>query len=70
MTQTKKVKETIIRDYGTNNVSFKQTTKGIWYCDGLSVYCDSIFDGLAVVETATSKVEDLLKKLNKTEEQG
>ena len=64
----KKVKETIIRDYGTNNVSFSQTTKGIWHCSGVSIYTDNIWDAITLMDKAIAEISEVLKKHNAPQE--
>ena len=62
-------KTEILKDFGTQNVAFSQTSKGLWYCSGMSIYCDSIMDGIAVAEKAISEINKLLLKTNKGTEE-
>lgn len=65
MTEKRKCKELIIRDYGSNKISFGQSTKGIWIVNAIDLYCDSISDGLVLAEDAMERSNEILKKINK-----
>lgn len=48
-------------EYG---VKFTQTAKGVWYCDNLTVYKESIECAISTADDAITMVEDVLKKHN------
>lgn len=50
---------------GENRLEFKQTSKGIWYCDGFSLYCTSIMDAIALSSKVIEEIDKLLKEKNK-----
>jgi len=50
-----------------NKVEFKQNAKGFWYCDGITIYCESIFDGIAISQKAIQEINGTLVALNETE---
>jgi len=43
-----------------NHIKFKQTTKGIWYCDGLTIYNENIATAITEAETAMEHVVKVL----------
>ena len=43
-----------------NHIKFKQTTKGIWYCDGLVVYNEDI---TKAIDESSSAMEHVVKVL-------
>jgi len=43
-----------------NHIKFKQTTKGIWYCDGLVVYNEDI---TKAINKASSAMEHVVRVL-------
>ena len=49
---------------GENKISAKQSSKGFWYVDEMSFYCNSIIDGLELLDRAIQKVNKILKKYN------
>ena len=49
---------------GDNKVAFKQTSKNIWFCDTLDIYCNSVFDGIAIGEKAIDEINKMLDKKN------
>jgi len=55
---------------GENKISMCQTSKGIWYCNDITVYCKDIFDGLQTIDAAIVAVEEITseknEKINKT----
>ena len=54
---------------GDNKASFSQTSKGVWYCNELTIYCQNIFDGISIGEQAIIYTKEVLNEVNKTEEQ-
>lgn len=52
---------------GENKISMSQNTKGIWYCNDLTVYCKDLFDGLELIDAAMVAVEEILKEKNDRE---
>ena len=50
---------------GENKVSFSQTSKGVWYCNDLTIYCKDIFDGVALMSGAIDAVDKILEEQNK-----
>ena len=53
---------------GENKISCKQSSKGYWYVDELSIYCNSIIDGLELMDRSIEKANKVLKKYNKNGE--
>ena len=43
-----------------NHIKFKQTTKGIWYCDGLTIYNDDI---TKAIDESSRAMDDVVKVL-------
>ena len=43
-----------------NHIKFKQTTKGIWYCDGLVVYNEDI---TKAIDESSRAMDDVVKVL-------
>jgi hypothetical protein len=49
---------------GENKISISQTSKGIWYCNDLTIYCKDIFDGLQTIDAAMVAVEEITNEKN------
>ena len=43
-----------------NHIKFKQTTKGIWYCDGLTIYNEDITNA---IDESSRAMEHVVKVL-------
>lgn len=48
---------------------FKQTSKGIWYCDGLKVFTKNMEDSISVADEAMTQIESVLEAHNKEAEE-
>lgn len=48
-----------------NEVKFKQNSKGLWVCDGITINCSSIMDGIELADRAMIKVNKILRSRNK-----
>lgn len=48
-------------------VKMKQTSKGIWYCDGFTASMEDPEDAIRVADIAMSRIETVLKAHNITE---
>lgn len=48
-----------------NHIKYSQTSKGIWKCDGMTIYATSIFDAIAIGNKAIDEVNNQLKEKNK-----
>ena len=48
-----------------NHISYSQTSKGVWKCDGFTVYASSIFDAIAISDRAIDDINKTLKQINK-----
>lgn len=46
-------------------VKMKQTSKGIWYCDGITASTESMEDSVAQADEAMTKIEAVLETHNK-----
>lgn len=49
-------------------VKMKQTSKGIWYCDGFTASTESPNDTIRVAEIAMTRIERILKAHNVLEQ--
>jgi hypothetical protein len=49
------------------SIKVKQTSKGIWYCDGLQVIAEKSEDLAMDMETLMTEVENVLTKHNEPE---
>ena len=49
---------------GENSIRFRQTSKGIWVCDGLCIYCKNVFGGVQTAEKVISELNDMLRRAN------
>lgn len=49
-------------------VKMKQTSKGIWYCDGIVASTEHMIDTVAQVDLTIDKIEKMLKKHNEEAE--
>jgi len=45
-------------------VKFKQTSKGIWYCDGFTASMENPEDAIRTADIAMSRIETVLKAHN------
>ena len=52
---------------GGDSIRFKQTSKGIWYCDGLCIYCQDAFESVEAAEKVISRISTMLKGANKVQ---
>ena len=52
-------------DLGENKIEFKQTSAGIWYCSGFTLYCKVLIDGVVLGEYYMEKINESLLKINK-----
>ena len=50
-----------------NHVKFKQTSKGIWYCDGLTIYHKDITTAINMSEDAMKCIVNLLERKNQSD---
>jgi len=50
-----------------NNIKFKQTSKGVWYCDGLTVYNDNLKSALVDAKTMMNEINKELSHVNKVD---
>ena len=57
-------KKVIRHNVGENKVSFAQTSKGLWYCTELTMYCKDPLDGISYLSGAMLVVEEVLKERN------
>lgn len=48
-------------------VKMKQTSKGIWYCDGIVASMEDMSDAIAVADGAMAKIEGVLRRHNVVE---
>ena len=55
-------KKVIRHNVGENKVSFAQTSKGLWYCTELTMYCKDPLDGIQYLAGAMLVVEEVLKE--------
>lgn len=46
-------------------LKLKQTSKGIWYCDGFVAYDEIIKDMIIFADDAMTRIEEILEKHNK-----
>ena len=46
-------------------LKLKQTSKGIWYCDGVTFVNEAIIEAVILADTALYRIEDLLATHNK-----
>jgi len=53
---------------GNDSVKFKKDGKGQWTCEGIHIYCNSVFDGLAIADKAMEEADKILVKRNKIKE--
>jgi len=49
---------------GEHKITFSQSSKGHWYCSEISIYCNSVLDGIVLIEKAIDEVNKLLEKKN------
>ena len=49
---------------GDNKISFSQTSKGVWYCSDITIYCKHIPDGIKQGHRAMIQVDDVLSIVN------
>ena len=49
---------------GENKISLSQTSKGIWYCNDITLYCRDFFDGIQLMGGAVDAVTELLAQKN------
>ena len=57
MNKTIEIKEI---DIGENKISFKQSSKGLWFCDGFTIYCRNMYEGIAISEKTINDINDML----------
>ena len=69
MTEKRKIKEMIIRDFGSNKISCGQSSRGIWTVNTIDIYADSVSDALVLAEHAMLEANKILKKVNEPVEQ-
>ena len=50
-----------------NSIKFRQNANQIWYCEGFTINCKSIFDGIAISQKAIQEINGTLVALNETE---
>jgi len=55
----------LVLDYGNSVVRFGQNSKGMWLCQELAVYSDSIFTAIKKAKKAILQVEEILAERNK-----
>ena len=48
----------------TVEVKVKQTSKGVWYCDGFSVCREKFLDVASELDAGMTGIEEILKKHN------
>jgi len=46
-------------------IRMKQTSKGIWYCDGVDVWREDLIDACTEMDMLMEHVEKILEKHNK-----
>lgn len=46
-------------------LNLKQTSKGIWYCDGFTAHDEIIKDMIILADDAMTRIEEILEKHNK-----
>lgn len=49
-------------------VKMKQTSKGIWYCDGFTASTENMTDSIMTANKAIYEIETILKEHNKETE--
>jgi len=49
-------------------LKLKQTSKGVWYCDGFTTFHEAMLDAVALADDAMTAVERIVKKHNKEAE--
>lgn len=49
---------------GENKLTMAQNSKGIWYCTEATVYCTDIFDGVEIMDSVMTAVNESLKDVN------
>jgi len=54
---------------GENSIRFRQTSKGIWRCAGLCIYCDDVFSGIETAENVISELKDMLRRENEPQKE-
>ena len=54
---------------GENSIRFRQTSKGIWVCDGLCIYCKDVFGGLKTAEKVIPEINDMLRRANEVQKE-
>jgi len=54
-------------DFRDHKISFSQRANGLWYCSEISIYCNSVIDGIALMKRAIEDVEKVLKEKNKND---
>ena len=54
---------------GENSIRFRQTSKGIWVCDGLCIYCKNVFGGTKTAEKVISEINDMLRRANEVQKE-
>lgn len=50
------------------DVKLKQTSKGVWYCDGFSVCREKFLDVVSELDAGMTEIEKILEKHNKEAE--
>ena len=50
-----------------NNIKFKQTSKGVWYYNGLTVYNDNLKSALVDAKTMMNEINKELSHVNKVD---
>lgn len=49
-------------------VKMKQTSKGIWYCDGFTASTEHMEDSISIADEAMTQIESVLKAHNVEEQ--
>jgi len=50
---------------GDNKLSFKQTSKQVWYCDTMDIYCNDLKEGVGLAELVIDAINKMLARKNK-----
>lgn len=49
---------------GENKLTMAQNSKGIWYCTEATIYTSDIFDGVEIMDSVMTAVNESLKDVN------